>query len=419
MTKCFALYFEYLFPLIPIVHEPTMRAGLQFVLAQHSQQRESPHLQQSESPHSASWLSPPQQSSELNSPFDDTNQPGYPTPWPQSIFTLVTALCAESASILPIQLFPEGRLVANAFLKASRSALHEYLDADLEQPNANSLIIRYFHSNCLHAAGKSKTSWHIFGEAGRLAQIMQLHDETSYTGLDAVEALLRRRVFWILYIGDKSAALLNQRPITLHKFSFDPGITVAYSSEAVDHDGKSTGTSSVDVPEQSIMAGFNLNLRLWHAASDLLLELRVVREPLPNQGTGKSLTSYQRSHINSLYVNFMTCLDELPRWLQISPGLFGTGPDGLDHPKAFVIQWVNLRVSFHCLRMAILRKFEDYEFMAPGGVQEQWGTQTLSKTEIARDMLQALREAPFWALQVNGESCVSYLSTELDHWACK
>ena len=397
--KCFDLYFEYLFPLIPIVHEPTLRAGLDFVLARHSQESTLPHCP---------WSSSLHQSPKSNSTFDATEELSYPELWPESMFTLITALCAEAASMLPVQLFPEGASVADIFLQTSRKALHEYLDADTEHPDANSVAIRYFHSNCLHASGKPKFSWHIFGEAIRLAQIMRLYDEASYAGLEAVEAQLRRRVFWILYVGDKSAALLNQRPIALHKFAFASGITVAHACETVGHTMRSTETSpaGVSAPERSIMTGFNFCVRLWQETSDLLLELRIMQDNLASRGAGNLINSEQRSHINSLYVNVMTCLDDLPTWLQIDSGAFWNAEDNGNCPKSLSIQRANLQVSFHCLRMVILQKLNSSEFSASGLGQEP-STLVLKKTEIARDMVRAIREAPFWALQVNGESCVS------------
>jgi len=319
-----------------------------------------------------------------------------------SIFTLITALCAESASMIPTHLFPEGPLIAEAFLTASRNSLLEYLESDMENPNATSVAIRYFHSNCLHAAGKPRFSWHIFGEAARLAQMMRLYDESSYEGLDSIEAELRRRAFWILYIGDKSAAILNNRPITIHKFNFESGITASYPSEVDIHHPNSPQIASTET--QSIMTGFNFNIRLWQAAADFLLELRLALSTV-NPNKPNILTPEQRSKLDYLYIQFMTCLDSLPAFLQLDPGAYGHVEDTAS-PREYLIQSVNLRVSFHCLKMVITQKFESIEFSSSNVGIEQSNRLALRKTEIARDMIRAIREPPFWALQVNGESCV-------------
>jgi hypothetical protein len=331
-----------------------------------------------------------------------------PEVWPESTFTLITALCAEAAFLLPLEIFPEGDLIADTFLKASRNCLESYLEADLEQPNANSVTIRYFHSNCLHAAGKPKYSWHIFGEATRLAQVMQLNDQAAYENLYPVEAELRRRAFWIVYTGDKSAAILNNRPITIHKFSFESGITASYPSGSIVTDPPTSPVTVDNVPRQrNFVTGFNANIRLWQTASDLLLEIRMLQDrgriAQAMQPQQPLLSNDDINSIDALYVRFITCLDDLPYYLQMDN--FGE-VDGDDYQskRSATIQRVNLQVSFHCLRMVVLQKLSALEIATQA--QANSHMLNLRKTEVARDMLRVIREAPFWALQVNGEPCV-------------
>ncbi|PTB77286.1 hypothetical protein M440DRAFT_1208473 [Trichoderma longibrachiatum ATCC 18648] len=54
--------------------------------------------------------------------------------------------------------------------------------------------------------------------------------------------------------------------------------------------------------------------------------------------------------------------------------------------------------------MVITQKFEDLSYFAPGVEQAD-----LRKSEIVRDMLRVMNEAPFWGLQANGEPNVSCL----------
>ncbi|KAH7127493.1 putative C6 transcription factor [Dactylonectria macrodidyma] len=384
VTRCFDLFFEYLYPLTPLVHEPSLRDSLAFFVSQ-----------------AASGFSPaaiPAHSS------------GLLETWPHATFTLITAVCAEAAFLLPKDLFPEGQSVADIFLKASRSCLNHYLEADLENPNANSIAIRYFHSNCLHAAGKPKYSWHIFGEATRLAQVMQLHEETSLEGLFPIEAELRRRAFWIVYMGDKSAAILNSRPITIHQFSFESGITTAYPTGIEDESsiGVSPGhvAPSPETTRKTFIAGFNANLRLWQTASNLLLQMRLLQDRGQNElslpGHQPLPTAEDRSRLDALYIEFITCLDDLPPYLQsyTFAAIAGAGKEATKQNQ-FIIQCANLQVSMHCLRMVITQKFEERSFLSTGVEQSD-----LRKTEIARDMLRVIHEAPFWSLQVNGEPYV-------------
>ncbi|GIC91483.1 transcription factor domain-containing protein [Aspergillus udagawae] len=401
VNRCFDLFFGYLFPLIPLVHEPSLRDGLRFFVSQAARSGigvTGPEL----------WSSFVRGNPiGVDSILDRANSLKYPELWPDSTFTLITAVCAEAAFLLPKDIFPEGERIADLFLKASRSCLHSYLEEDLEYPNANSVAIRYFHSNCLHAAGKPRFSWHIFGEATRLAQVMQMHDEMSLQNLSAVEAELRRRAFWIVYIGDKSAAILNNRPITIHKFSFDTGITIAYPSGIEDGTGVSPASAEPDLSTRmSFIAGFNANLRLWQTASDLILEMRLL-ESQKEVGmlTPRLLTVEERHRLGNLYVSFITSLDKLPQYLQTDTLLASINDNNSSYRrKQYVIQWANLNVSLHCLRLVIDQKLEDLGYYVAG--VEHPDMSLLRKTEIARDMLRVIREAPFWSLQVNGEPCV-------------
>lgn len=393
VNKCLALFFEYLYPLTPLVHEPSLRQGLAFFLGQGSSPYASGNpsgidLEGSTNP-SAGWEAIPP----LGVNFGL---------WADSTFTLITAVCAEAAFLLPKDIFPEGEMVAGLFLQASRHCLQSYLESDLESPNANSVTIRYFHSNCIHASGKPKYSWHIFGEGTRLAQVMQLYQESSFEGLFPIEAEMRRRAFWILYMGDKSAAILNNRPITIHKFSFEEGITTAYPTGFEDTTADLDPTGSMgDSGRRGFIQGFNANLRLWQAASDLILEARLFNEQGQAKGLGHKppLTEEQRQRLNQLYIQFITCLDDLPPHLQTYTFAF-TADDHTQSSQS-IIQCANLQVSLHCLHMVITEKFEDLPGFALASEQAD-----LRKTDIARDMLRVMHEAPFWSLQVNGEPYV-------------
>ena len=416
MPRCLDLFFQYLYPLTPLVHEPSLRNDLAYFISRASSS--NPDLEATTStatsaPAGDSWYSG-------NRTISD--------PWLDSVFALITAVCAEAAFLLPKDLFPEGESVGDMLLAASRSCLNSYLEADLEAPSANSIAIRYFHSNCIHAAGKPKFSWHIFGEATRLAQVMQLHDESSLDGLLPIEAELRRRAFWIVYMGDKSAAILNNRPITIHRFSFESGITTAFPTGIEDEaqppppvgpspPGATGAPSSPESVPWCFIDGFNANLRLWQAASDLLLEMRLLQDAAqrhhhaPTNSSSLSPSSIssipvdQRQRLDGLYVHFITCLDSLPPYLQPHNLVASSAADQTQTPqRQFIIQCANLQVSLHCLRMVIAQKFDDVSYFGTSVAQAE-----LRRTEIARDMLRVMHEAPFWSLQVNGEPYVSLL----------
>lgn len=391
VNRSLELFFQYLFPLIPLVHEPSLRDGLSFFVTQRN-------------------------NTTTDSLIYGLNSLKYPELWPDVTFTLITAVCAEVAFLLPKNIFPEGECIAEIFLEASRNCLITYLEADLEYPNANSVAIRYFHSNCMHAAGKPRLSWHIFGEATRLAQVMQMHEEESLQGLSHLEAEFRRRAFWIVYIGDKSAAILNSRPITIHKFSFDSGITIGYPTGIEDETVMTPLSSGPDETNtrKSFIAGFNANIRLWQSASDLLLEMRLIdQSKTVNAISRQPPTVEERHRLDHLYVLFATSLDDLPSLLQSDKLTENVNKEsgrlsGL--MRQCGIQSANLYVSLHCLRMVITQKLEEFSYYPPAHNEML----LLRKTDIARDMLRVIRDAPFWTLQVNGEPCVRLTSHQSD-----
>lgn len=177
MQECVGLFVQYLFPIKPIVHEGSLPAAASLFRA------DVPGLYTDRSP--AEWPTVSSQAIVNNDDLSACRR-----------LALITAVCPEAAFVLPSQLFPKGELIADHFLRASQRILAKCQEVDIEAPDSSSIVIRYFHSNCTHAAGKLRLSWHLLGEAIRLAQEMSLYEENSLEGLDPIEAQLRRNVFW-------------------------------------------------------------------------------------------------------------------------------------------------------------------------------------------------------------------------------
>ncbi|KAL1888281.1 hypothetical protein Sste5346_009673 [Sporothrix stenoceras] len=401
-TRCILLFFEYLYALTPLVHKATLHKALALVDGDSNNNGQlDPNLDTNLGNNNLE----PSLQQDMNGMPSIHAMPTMEM-HPEEAFALITAVCAEAAFFLPSSVFPEGSAVADIFLEASRNCLNSYLETDLDTPNANSIIIRYFHSNCLHATGRPKYSWHIFGEATRLIQAMGLHDVRLLAWLPPLEAEMRRRAFWIVYMGDKSAAILNGRPITIHRFSFDSNITLPYPTSMEDDDCPEAGTSPASSSPMSCIIGFNANLELWQVASQLLLEIRVQKEkeakqvPSTPTSTPSSLVE-QRNYFHNLYIGFITELDQLPSYLQ---------PSSRTQSNAFMSQCVNLHVSFYCLRVVILQNLRQLAcFAGDDNATAELEPTDLRTTEIVRDMLRLLNNAPFWALQVNGEPLVEKL----------
>ncbi len=182
-----------------------------------------------------------------------------------------------------------------------------------------------------------------------------------------------------MYIGDKSAATLNNRPITIHKFSFESGISTAYPSSR-DGDGPAaispSGRPDADAhaavaatasSRPDLIAGFNANLRCMANRVRSPLEVRLIQDRRDNAMIEKpSLSVDERIRIETLYVRFATCLDDLPSYLQPDKLILASESGSRGLAKQFLLQIVNLQVSYHCLRMVIMQKFEELEYFAAG-----------------------------------------------------
>ncbi|KAL2848859.1 heterokaryon incompatibility protein-domain-containing protein [Aspergillus pseudoustus] len=352
LQECTDLFFSYIVPFNMSVHEPKFRRSLYQTLAA------SPHA----------------------------------TTLTQVDFTLLTAVCAKACFFMPPDLFPIGNSLAEIFLEASRSCLAVYAETDLENPCADSITIRYLHSNCLHTNAKPMIAWHVFGEALRLVQRMRLHDENSYASLDPVEAEMRRRAFWQVYAGDKSLGVLRSMPISITDYAFENRITAAYP--LIDDDGLTIGT--------------NAGIRLWQYAADLILRVRLIHIDKP---TETPQTTTDHATLSELYIRFATCLDDLPpHLLPESAHSSSSSSSSLTNDEAdrkatrFSVQTADLHITYHSLKMYLTRKLEETGYFSQyaGESNEML---ILRKTEIAGDMVRLLQTIPFWSLQVNGEPC--------------
>ena len=369
---------------MPIVHEPRLRADLSLLGTR------SEILHPVESPNSGYT-----RSSNI-SDLDLCRR-----------FALITAVCAETSFVLPSRVFPNGRLIAPHFLRASRKTLSMIHDRDIEEPNSSSIIIRYYHSNSIHAAGKSRVSWHLLGEAIRVAQDLSLHREDSYHSLDIIEAQLRRNIFWQLYTGDKSSAVLNNRPMNLHEFNLRDEITTleapSHAYSLLDHSRPQT----TDIYEAEIMTSFHLCQRLWDQASKIILEFQLLEPFLLKAKSSPVINDNQRSALMDVFVKFVSFTDDLPLWFGslVQPHLC---EDAIKRYQqcGFWIQRINLHVTFQTLNLIVLQRFVDLNLLEFLGLSSEPVIIALKKTEIARELLTTIQEAPFEYLQTNGESCV-------------
>lgn len=402
--RCIDAYMVHLFPITPLVHERSLRAIWSWAFGHRSMPRLYARSSSSQLLSTAISTAPRISRHEQQSVNYSEAQ----------ALTLVTALCAACSCLIPETILHKARTVALPFLQTSREMLRLYLDVDIEHPSANSVIIRYYQAISVHAIGNASVSWYLIGEAIRLAQEIRLYDENSVVTSDVVETSLRRAVFWQLYTGDQSAAILNNRPLMLHRRMLDMSPSTRYLS-GDDMHLLGSGRYTPDFALQ-ITSGFNLCLSIWSSATDVVLDLKLLEE-FSNRSAGSAdLVRGLTASIVDSALTFHTVLDDLPSCLR-HPGQVGssasTGRDSatvdsvIEHQQiSFWAQHVNLMVTYSCLRLILLQKSTDLGVASLLGFSEDPRLLAMQKTEISRDVLACIQAVPFGALQVNGESCV-------------
>ncbi|KAF4549857.1 Hypothetical protein D9617_19g101620 [Elsinoe fawcettii] len=325
-------------------------------------------------------------------------------------FSFVTSLWAEVYHMLPADYAPPMRGIEHEFLFASRQMLLLQQDSDLESPSSMSIIIRYFHCNCLHSVGKARLSWLLLGEAIRLVQEMDVRNEASLAHLGEYEACARRRVFWQLYTGDKSAALLNNRPFTLDTFSLE----LAPTLKPPETDLKRLLIRLVPaedawILQRNLIVGFNLCQTIFGLASELLLELRVASKFYTYSGVLAlaDIPPQQKRRMTDLYFQFTLALDRAPIVLKEFKSVPAV-PIEKDNVglMMYQIQAVNLAVTHTCLHLILVQQFASGGAHSVLGLSDERHLLDLKRTEIAREMVRVTAQADFAALRLNGESCV-------------
>lgn len=283
-----------------------------------------------------------------------------------------------------------------------------YQDIDIQTPDSSSIVVRYYQANSLHALGKTRTSWHVMGEALRLAQEMHLFDEGAYQNVDAVEGQILRNVFWHMHSGDKSASILNNVPITLHQILLGSTITAAFYGQQQTELIDARRYAEAPDYEQRLCEGFNLCQRMWSTASNVLVDIQVLVHVHSRFNLDIPTGGLTKAAITDSYLSFSRVIDELPPWLR-DPLSVKSSDERSERSqrRAFWTQRANLLVTFHCLRLILLQKCAEHGLSSLLGLSEDETMLAFRKTEIASDLLNVAMGVPFEALQANGEPCVS------------
>ncbi|KAH7130832.1 hypothetical protein B0J11DRAFT_430362 [Dendryphion nanum] len=369
-NNCINLYIQYTFPTAPLVHEPSLRAhaGLMF-----SNSPSGPLLETHDEQQRISLLRG---------------------------FTLLTALCASVASVMPENLLPYQQSLIQPFFQASRETLRLFEDHDLECPNSSSIATRVFHSTTLQSmTGKHGASWHLQGEATLIAMRMRLYDEKSLPIHDNVENQLLRLQFWHMYASDYTAATFQDRPFVLDESLFHSQMTLQ------EYPPQSASPTLLDPSnpwytnefEAQLMVGFHFFHCVQTKGARLVLDMRK-RVPL---------TQNERQRLTQLYSEYTGLIDHIPQWLYVSQlHTTDTSEAARFHANCFWVQRCSILVTFHCLRLVIVRQSVESQLYDVVGLTTDSYAVLLKNMELISEFLKTLDDIPFIFLKVKGEPTV-------------
>jgi Fungal specific transcription factor domain len=143
-------------------------------------------------------------------------------------YCLITSLCAFMM-IQPGMALP-GRpvgvctdsddLVAGKFTTAT-TLLEEVLRLRktidyVENPTLETVQTSLFLFACYFGLDQHNKAWYHLREATTLAQIVGMQEEPNYLHGDSVDSIMKRRLYWLLFITERAYALQRHRPLTLY-----------------------------------------------------------------------------------------------------------------------------------------------------------------------------------------------------------
>lgn len=239
---------------------------------------------------------------------------------------------------------------------------------------------------------------------------MRLQDESSYLGLDPIEALLRRTAFWQLSTGDKSYAVLNAQPYNFHQWNFDKPFSVSEVAEDEDRFLDYSLLHNSPRLAACVIVGFNLISRIFARATDFLMSLRLLTDFVSTSGGNSELIRGQKAHLEESDFKFHKLLNNIPQWLQ-QPESFDFSAFGNEAVAAYAreyvwIQYTNIHLTFRALRLILVQKALDAGFVDLIGYSPEPALIAFHKLDLARDVLTMIRAVPFEAIKANGESMV-------------
>ncbi|KAK7949270.1 RING-3 [Apiospora aurea] len=356
IPRCVDLYYEHIYPIMPLVHIPTIRATIARPM----------------------------------------------TPSEKNLIYALSALTAfhMAGKSLAEPGHPTWDRVGRFFLDECISARQSY---DFPEDDSLAAVISSFWlSTSFFEINQSRKSWYYLREALTAAIDLRLHDDRAYEGLPAAERLCRQRVLWQLFVTERSFAILRNKPLTLRKTPSLPTTRHDYEEPEI-HAGFLKLVSSYVPLDESFVNAWNdgsdpsvsatTYLNLQHILSQPLDFLRPRRKsspdavPIPSPATSPASTTRPSTATTSSPTQAEIGTDEEDEIEEIEP-------NPTDIQKADLLmtqQWLRLIVWQSSFRQGLLSTAAPHASFSFG-----------FPLAIARDTAAVLQSLPSQAVEVHG-----------------
>lgn len=380
-------YLEYLYPLIPVIHRPNFHRDL----------------------------------SDNRDLYDD------------DFFGLVLGLCAVTVGTMPNR-FKDYTTCAEPLRFRTRTEMIRYCydrihglrrSEYFENISFQKWAASYLMGIALFQIGEHNQARMMEVESMQLARLLDLHQVAEYTGLNCIEAQLRKKAFWLMFYGYVHCQYQNLRK---ERLTFlDAGILASIDLEQLmplEVDDEHISEHAVlEQPDGvlSVVAGFNVASRVFWTA-------------LQSPGQSAEDCYCKRSRSPIVQYHFLKArlhdlhymLDDLPpqlrQWQNTSDDLssFVTNPEQYRILKA---QFATTRANVHVSQLWLQSIISDQvdAILQNSAIREKLGptvpdhrTRWVEREHICRQLLQVLYSIPDIYIEPNGNHLVQAASSHRD-----
>lgn len=226
----------------------------------------------------------------------------------------------------------------------------------IESPTLTSVQVSFFLFSCYFTLEKQNVCWFHLREAATLAQIMRLHEESSYLLADPVESMYMRRTYWLLFVTERAYSMERHRPLTLH-----PTIELP---------------TPQDPEEEDVISGFLYLISLFRCIDD---EFMALWNKAKSECSASWLSNLQRQLSDALPVELKTTES----------------------------QAADVRITSHWLRIMVWQLSIANGYLS---FNSQQSSMTFTyPIEVARDLIQDIQSLSLDSMEVHGIGLIEKL----------